>query len=72
MTKAFKLAAIAAFLMSYALVQVQSSEAQAQSTNPVYWRYDAPGQLSNLAIVDINQDHLNEFLIVAEDSQLIS
>ena len=67
----FKAIPISAILVLLVLLQFPPQVSVAQSTNPVYWRYDAPGRLSKLSVVDIDQDHLGEFLVVAENSQLM-
>ncbi|UCG25863.1 MAG: PQQ-binding-like beta-propeller repeat protein [Chloroflexota bacterium] len=42
----------------------------AQSSDAVYWRYDAPGRLTHIVIEDVDNDGLDEFIVVA-DGRLI-
>ncbi|MCI0393571.1 MAG: PQQ-binding-like beta-propeller repeat protein, partial [Chloroflexi bacterium] len=42
----------------------------AQSPTRAYWRYDAPGRLNHLLVHDVNQDGIDEFIVVAGNTNV--
>ena len=44
--------------------------ALSQSSSPAFWRYDAPGRLNQVEVVDIDLDGIGEFIVVAGDTNI--
>lgn len=42
-----------------------------QSSTPVYWRYDAPGQLSRVVLADMNKDGIDDFIVISDDVNVV-
>jgi hypothetical protein len=43
----------------------------AQDSSPAYWRYDAPGRLSLIEVADVNHDGIDDFIVVADDTNIV-
>lgn len=67
-----RLAALSLLLGVLALSLAIASETSAQGSQAVYWRYDAPGRLTQIAIADLDHDGVDEFVIVADDHQVMA
>lgn len=63
------------FFLGTILVIVLGSGASkpvaAQTSSSAYWRYDAPGRLNKVAVVDLNMDGVDEFVVVAGDTSTV-
>jgi outer membrane protein assembly factor BamB len=44
----------------------------AQSSDAVYWRYDAPGRLARIVVDDVDHDGIDEFVVVADGRQIMA
>ena len=55
----------------FTLLMTERDKLEAQSSAPVYWRYDAPGRLNNVSLADVNHDGVDEFIVVADDVNVV-
>lgn len=51
---------------------VTQAQTLAQSSDTVYWRYDAPGRLTGIVVDDRDHDGIDEFLVVADGQLLVA
>ncbi len=65
------LLASALFVLSAITLMTAPSHSLAQSSTPVYWRYDAPDKLSHIETADVDNDGVEDIVLVAGDSDVI-
>lgn len=66
-----KLFHVILLLICLSILAANQKVAYAQDSSPAYWRYDAPGRLSLIEVTDINQDGVDDFIVVADDVNIV-
>jgi hypothetical protein len=61
---------IAALFVIAALLSTSHSTS-AQSSQSVYWRYDAPDRLSHIVVADLDRDGIDDIVVVAGNSEVV-